>query len=309
MAHKQAPSWLLWLTLVSTLVGCGPREAGKLPPVALKGAFEKHNVPREMAVGEKTTAEVSFKNSSTMTWPSKANAKGKYAVNFSYHWLNSKKEVVVFDGLRTALPNDVKAGESVQLRANIQAPDQPGSYLLELTLVQEANAWFPEVDSENKVTVPVNVGAAKSVASAAPAPLAAAPAPSKLVEAKASEKLPEEAKEKAKEKETEKKSRKQKRREVREKTKSEPAASAEVKKGGSWAVQVGTYPDEKDANLTAARLKEKGFDAFVVRGDVKGKRWYRVRVGRLASRAEAETLQKKLAGQEKTGQSMIVANR
>lgn len=307
MLRSRARLWVLLATFVSALLACGPREAAKLPPVGLKVAFEKHNVPKEMAVGEQSTVEVRFKNSSTMTWPSKPNSKGKLAVNFSYHWLSSTGEMVVFDGLRTALPNDVKAGESVQLQPAIKAPDRPGSYLLELTLVQEGNAWFPEVDGDNKVTVPVSVAAAKTAASVAPAVASVAPitpAESNKAEVKSSEK----PKVETKEPQAEKKSRKEKRREAREKANTEPTAG-ESRKDGTWAVQVGAFPDEKDANATLARLKDKGYDAFVTRGEVKGKRWYRVRVGRLASRAEAETLQKKLAGQEKTGQSVIVANR
>lgn len=307
MLHKRAQLWLLLLTLVLPLAACGPRESGRLPPVGLKVAFEKHNVPKEMATGERATVEVRFKNSSTMTWPSKPNSKGKYAVNFSYHWLSSTGEMVVFEGLRTALPNDVKAGESVQLQPAIQAPDKPGSYVLELTLVQEGNSWFQEVDGDNKLAVPVNVGAAKTAASTAPAVAPALPAgeaKTKAFEAKGAEKPPVEAKEKP-----EKKSQKEKRREAREKAKKEQSTAGENRKDGTWAVQVGAYPDEKDANAVIARLKDKGYDAFVARGEIKGKRWYRVRVGRLATRAEAETLQKKLAGQEKTGQSMIVANR
>lgn len=306
MFRSRAHLWVL--TLLAALFACGPREAGKLPPVGLKVAFEKHNVPKEMAVGEQATGEVRFKNTSTMTWPSKPNSKGKNAVNFSYHWLSGTGEVVVFDGLRTALPNDVKAGESVQLQPAIKAPDRPGSYLLELTLVQEGNAWFPEVDGDNKVTVPVSVGPARTASNTAPpTPIVepVAEAKSKNGEAKGSEK----AAEGTKEKETEKKSRKEKRREAREKAKSDQPVAGESKKGFSWAVQVGAFPDEKDANAAAARLKDKGYEAFVARGEVKGKRWYRVRVGRLANRAEAETLQKKLAGQEKTAQSVIVANR
>lgn len=303
---------LLGLILAATLmIACGPREAGELPPVGLKVAFEKHNIPSEMAAGEKSTVEVRFKNSSTMTWPSKANSRGKFQVNFSYHWLSSKGEMVVFDGLRTGLPNDIKVGETVQLQPTIMAPDRPGSYLLEMTLVQEGNAWFPEADGDNKVTVPVNVSAAKTAASTAPALAPTAPLSEKSAknaEAKNSDKPVEESKEN-KEKAAEKKSRKDKKREAREKSKKDAPEGGEVKKDLSWAVQVGAFPDEKDANATVTRLKDKGYNAFVTRGEIKGKRWYRVRVGRLASRAEAETLQKKLASQEKTGQSVIVANR
>ena len=65
-----------------------------------------------------------------------------------------------------------------------------------------------------------------------------------------------------------------------------------------WTVQIKSSTDKKYADTWAARLKAKGYDAFVVEGDVKGQTWYRVRVGHFAARQEAEALRTKLESQE-----------
>jgi DedD protein len=55
----------------------------------------------------------------------------------------------------------------------------------------------------------------------------------------------------------------------------------------AWSVQVNSYPDAKSANDLIDRLKNKGYNAFVTEANIKGKIWYRVRVGRFGSREEA----------------------
>jgi DedD protein len=55
-----------------------------------------------------------------------------------------------------------------------------------------------------------------------------------------------------------------------------------------WSVQAHSYPDAKPATDLVDRLKNKGYNAFVTEANVKGKVWYRVRVGRFGSREEAE---------------------
>jgi DedD protein len=65
-----------------------------------------------------------------------------------------------------------------------------------------------------------------------------------------------------------------------------------------WTVQVKSSPDKKFADLWADRLKTKGYDAFVVSADIKGQTWYRVRVGHLAARQEAQALRSTLESQE-----------
>jgi len=148
------------LALGAAAIGCGPGGSSPMPDSGFSVAFEEHNVSTEMVAGEKVSPMITVKNTSGVTWPSKPDYKNLNAVNLSYHWLDRRGRVVVFDGIRTPLPSDVPSGESVRLKATIQAPEREGRYILEITLVQEGVAWFPDREGE-KLTVPVNVARAK----------------------------------------------------------------------------------------------------------------------------------------------------
>jgi hypothetical protein len=56
------------------------------------------------------------------------------------------------------LPHDLNPSESVTLRASIRAPEKAGQYLLQVTMVQEAVAWFSESDG-GQLSIPVVVAA------------------------------------------------------------------------------------------------------------------------------------------------------
>jgi cell division septation protein DedD len=71
----------------------------------------------------------------------------------------------------------------------------------------------------------------------------------------------------------------------------------------NWSVQVNAYPDEKSANDLVDRLKNKGYNAFVTQANIKGKVWYRVRVGRFGSREEAEKTEESLKNKENLGKA------
>jgi hypothetical protein len=152
--------WLLLPALLGFIISC---EGGspKLPLAGFKVEFGPHNIPTKMMVAQTISADVTIRNGSTRTWPSKPNQKGRHAVNLSYHWLDSKRQMVVFDGLRTPLPRDLGPGESVKLEATIRAPEKAGEYLLHVTMVQEGVAWFSESDG-GQIVIPVSVAQDKS---------------------------------------------------------------------------------------------------------------------------------------------------
>jgi cell division protein FtsN len=66
----------------------------------------------------------------------------------------------------------------------------------------------------------------------------------------------------------------------------------------AWTVQVNAYPDERSAQQLVDRLKSKGYNASVTEASNKGKLWYRVRVGRYASKEEAKKLEETLRTNE-----------
>jgi hypothetical protein len=147
----------LLLLFLLAFFGCGGDSSPKLSRAGFKVEFGKHDIPTEMMVGQTVSADVTIKNVSSETWPSKPDPTGRNAVYLSYHWLDRRRQIVVFEGLRTPLPRDLNAGEAVTLEAMIRAPEKTGDYLLHLTLVQEWVAWFSEKDGGH-ILIPVSVG-------------------------------------------------------------------------------------------------------------------------------------------------------
>ncbi len=84
---------------------------------------------------------------------------------------------------------------------------------------------------------------------------------------------------------------------VKPSTEAEPEApvASESVTAPFFTVHVGSYRKRASAASEVARIKAKGYDAFIEHVDL-GKKgvWYRVKVGRFKIRAEAEQLQEKI---------------
>jgi cell division septation protein DedD len=257
-----------------------------MPESGFQVEFPSHKIASEMLVGKTVSADITVKNISPVAWPSKPDHKDRYAVNLSYHWLDRSGETVVFDGLRTPLPRDLGPGESVDLKAAIQPPEKPGRYVLEITLVQERAAWFPEKKGA-KLVLPVRVTEAGEASATAAA-----------------------------DDQTAGRSVKPQRRSGASKRAVESAAATQTTaktgkpdsgSGAPWSVQLGSYAEKKVAAKLAEKLKAKGYDAYVTAVNVKGKELHRVRVGRFASKAEAEKLRDTLKSAEKLDRGIVTS--
>jgi hypothetical protein len=91
-----------------------------------------------LSVNQSIQVPVTIKNPSTDTW----FAEGQYPIHISYKWFNGS-QMLPIEGERTALAAaHVLPNESVQENIHIVAPGAPGVYQLQITLVQEAVAWF-----------------------------------------------------------------------------------------------------------------------------------------------------------------------
>jgi len=68
----------------------------------------------------------------------------------------------------------------------------------------------------------------------------------------------------------------------------DPAAQIRKLSGkGNFAVQMAAVNERPAAEATAARIKQQGFEVLTVMASVKGKIWYRIRVGQFPSRQAA----------------------
>jgi hypothetical protein len=86
-------------------------------------------------------------------WPNNWNGPDSWKTKFSYHWYDSGGNLVVLDGLRTGLSNNVNTGESANLNLKIKSPAALGKYRLVIDGVQEYCAWFGPVQGVNWPTV------------------------------------------------------------------------------------------------------------------------------------------------------------
>jgi DedD protein len=79
--------------------------------------------------------------------------------------------------------------------------------------------------------------------------------------------------------------------------KSTPQRVASVASGSGFSVQVGAFQDRPPAAALSDRLERGGFPAYVSSAQSGGQRW-RVRVGPVGSRGEADALAKRLKREE-----------
>lgn len=64
---------------------------------------------------------------------------------------------------------------------------------------------------------------------------------------------------------------------------------------GSWALNISSYSMMDDAKAIAKKLKDDGYNAYITEFNLKGKKWYRLRVGFFKSGEGARTEGKKIA--------------
>lgn len=89
------------------------------------------------------TVSLTLTNTGSQTWLK----SGANPVYVTYHWYNSSWQVVVWDGMRTALPKDVALGETITMQANLRAPDRSGEYTLRWDMLDTSiNKWFSTED-------------------------------------------------------------------------------------------------------------------------------------------------------------------
>jgi hypothetical protein len=117
-----------------------------LPDEDYRACIELCRPPSPVA-GEIRELDVRVTNLGATVWP--GGAYGLPEIRLSYRWLGLQ----LFDEqLRTALPHDVRPGESALVPVAFRAPEEPGGYELGVDLVHERQRWFG-VDARVEVVV------------------------------------------------------------------------------------------------------------------------------------------------------------
>ena len=101
--------------------------------------YEQIDVPSELARDAEVTIDVTVVNNSWRTWSS---ASPETPVFLSYHWRDTRRNVVVYDGVRTPLPRPLEPAGSVRVALRLRTPPARGVHYLEIDLVEEGISWF-----------------------------------------------------------------------------------------------------------------------------------------------------------------------
>ncbi|HKY27712.1 MAG TPA: hypothetical protein VJM12_07190 [Pyrinomonadaceae bacterium] len=104
-------------------------------------------LPDSLRAGLKETIYVKVKNGSDSVWPVLGQADGKYRISVGNHWLDENGRMVINDDGRSPLPYDLNPGDEIEIPVTITAPPNPGSYILEIDVVQEGVTWYGSKDS------------------------------------------------------------------------------------------------------------------------------------------------------------------
>ena len=119
------------------------RANGALPAEAFRAELRfSQSPPTILKRGLKETVYVIVRNASNLTWPSLGSNDGIYRLHLGNHWLDDKNAIVVNDDGRSIFLYDLIPGDEVEVPLTITAPGSPGTYTLELDLVQEGAQWF-----------------------------------------------------------------------------------------------------------------------------------------------------------------------
>lgn len=84
-----------------------------------------------------------------------------------------------------------------------------------------------------------------------------------------------------------------------------PAGAIPATRAGGWAVQLGAFGAEADANQLRDRLRAAGFDGYVDSIPSNGHALWRVRAGPVAERAAAEQLKAQIAAKFKIDGNIV----
>ena len=98
-------------------------------------------MPEVVDPGAEVTVPLTITNTGALTWP----AEGKKPVQISYHWMaDDGVTLLVLEGRRTTLKDDVPSDTRINVVASVKAPERPGRYVIWWDLVHEGVTWFSD---------------------------------------------------------------------------------------------------------------------------------------------------------------------
>jgi len=125
---------------------------GPLPDRAFRALLAIKDAPTKLRAGQKETVVVRVKNASDVFWWARGGETNDASSNRFYiavgdRWLQQDGKLVTEMDGRIGIPKDLRPGDEVEVPLTISAPTTPGTYTLEIDLVQEQVSWFHDKGS------------------------------------------------------------------------------------------------------------------------------------------------------------------
>jgi hypothetical protein len=163
-SYKSLGKWLTSIGVVYPIMGpesllndiekltSKSRVKGPIDLASYKLALAISGLPR-FSISSASVLRSVLANFGVGNLPSLPLENGRKGLFLSYHWKTAKGKDVVWEGVRTPLPKDLLAGDSMLLDIEVVAPDKLGKYVLYIDLMQEEVGWYS--DSNRKLIEPL----------------------------------------------------------------------------------------------------------------------------------------------------------
>src|SRR5262245_58240058 len=114
------------------------RREGEIGPLGVSWLSWKM---QELRAGAHTTIVVYVDNKGSVVW----EPDGERGIYASYHWLDQRRNPIIWGGEFSRLPGPVAPGEQAEITLDVVAPIPSGPYRLSIDLVADGRCWFEEV--------------------------------------------------------------------------------------------------------------------------------------------------------------------
>ncbi|MDD5658790.1 MAG: LCP family protein [Actinomycetota bacterium] len=116
---------------------------------------DENSTPIYLDPGQEFTSQVVVRNTGFLLWE---HYKKVGRIDLGCHWINRDTgDIVLWDGPRGLLPNDIAHNEQAKVDMKINAPNKPGRYILQYDMVHESKTWFSE-QGVIPLEININVG-------------------------------------------------------------------------------------------------------------------------------------------------------
>ncbi|MFN2533019.1 MAG: hypothetical protein ABR555_17170 [Pyrinomonadaceae bacterium] len=133
-----------------------PRVYSELPAAAYAAQIRLVTTVDRMAPSEEKTIVVAVTNLSPVLWPARERAASPFQISAGNHWLGPDGRMLIGDDGRGPLLADLSPATESLISLTVNAPPNPGEYVLEIDMLQEGVSWFARAGSKS-LKVPVRV--------------------------------------------------------------------------------------------------------------------------------------------------------